>query len=228
MDTNRIIHQQPIQYVQTFHQQGSNNPHVQSIAHIQLTVERYASNTWNLSYLDNLKPCLLAVQFTYLKINCYEISADLLIEVIRLLSNLQSLRLSSMPLVEVCSLSAETTEMLVLVSITNKITRVKLDKMAEIQQIHFLMSLCPRMQYLELGCTTQHDLESILRTISTYNVTHAPYLHCLCLCVLNGNEKMIQGLHTIIDFERLLHSENVFHKYTIRRICDRIFVKWQL
>ncbi|CAF4733249.1 unnamed protein product [Rotaria sp. Silwood2] len=142
--------------------------------------------------------------------------------------NLQSLEVLSLPLVNLTDLSRENTEMLLLVSINNKITKVKFDKMVEINQIHFLMNLCPRMQYLEIGYTTENNLENIVGSISMNNTTHILYLCGLCLYVSDANEKTIQRLHSIIDFERLFHPVKAFCDYTIRRIGDKIYLKWKL
>jgi len=200
-----------------------------SIRSIQLTIEGYAADTWDPSYIDEMKPCFTAVQFTHLNIDCNGLPIGMLIEIIRLLPNLNSLEVSSLSLVPLNSLSAEDTEMLLLVSITSKITKLKLDKMNEMEQVHFLMNLCPRMQYLEVGCTTENDLENIVGCISLNNIIRIPYLCCLCLCVPNANEKMIENLNKIIDFERLFDIDNkIFHDYVIRRIEKKIYLNWKL
>jgi hypothetical protein len=194
-----------------------------------LTIEGYTSSTWDPSYIDDMQPCFNAIPFTHLNIDCNGIPISVLIEIIRLLSNLNSLKISSLPLVQLHSLSTEDTEILLLVSITNKITKVKLDKMSGMEQIHFLMNLCPRMQYLEIEYTTKIDLENILGFISMNNIIRIPYLCCLCLCVPNANEKIIETLVKIIDFERLFNIDNkIFRDYVVQRIQNKIFLNWKL
>jgi hypothetical protein len=176
-----------------------------------------------------MKSCFNAVQFTHLSIDCDELPVGMLIEIIRLLPNLDSLEVSSLPLIQLSDLSVEDSEMVLLVSIANKITKVKLDKMNGMEQIHFLINLCSRMQYLEVECTTDNDLANIIGCIAVNNIINVPYLCCLCLCVPNANEKMIESLNKIIDNERIFDYDNkTFRDYVIQRVQDRIFLTWKL
>jgi hypothetical protein len=194
---------------------------------IQFTVEDYTLGTWDPSYIDDLKPCFIAVQFTHLNIDCKAISIGMLIEIIRLLPNLDSLKVSYLPVVELSCLSNEDAEMLLLVSITNKITKVKLNTLDDKEQVHFLMNLCSRMQYLEVECTTENDMENIIGSVWINN-THILYLCCLCFCIHNANEKMIQNVDAIISFERLFDFERPFRDYMVRRVQNKIFLQWKL
>jgi hypothetical protein len=224
--SNRIIDQHTIKSNNIASQQEADRAFIRSI---QLTIEGYTADTWDPSYIDEMKACFIAAQFTYLNIDCDGLPIDMLIEIIRLLPNLDSLKVSSLPLVQLNDLSSENTEILLLVSITNKITKVKLDKMNGMEQIHFLINLCPRMQYLEVECTKDNDLANIIGCISVNNIIRVPYLCCLCLCVPNTNEKMIASLDKIIDYERLFDNDNkIFRDYVIRRIQNRIFLNWKL
>jgi hypothetical protein len=181
------------------------------------------------SFIDTMKSCFNAVQFTHLNIDCNGLPVGMLVEIIRLLPNLDSLEVSSLSLVQLSDLCVEDSGIFLLVSITNKITKVKLDKMNGMEQIHFLINLCYRMRYLEVECTKDNDLANIIGYISANNIIHVPYLCSLCLCVPNANEKMIESLDKIIDNERLFDNDNkTFHDYVIRRIQNRIFLNWKL
>lgn len=197
---------------------------------IQLTLGSFMVVHRDQSFIDKMKLCFIAVQFTHLDIDCMKVPIGMLIEFIRLLPNLDSLKVSFLPLVQLNGLSVEDSEMLLLVSITNKITKVKLNKMDEMEQIHFLMDLCPRMQYLEVGCTTANDLVNIniVRSIMMNSITHIFYLKCLCLCIPNADEKMVENLDIMIGFERRFHVDKTFRDYGIRRIQDKIFLNWKL
>jgi hypothetical protein len=196
---------------------------------IQLTIEDYTIETWDPSYIDDMKPCFTAVQFTHLSIDCKGLPMGVLIEIIRLLPNLLTLEVSNSPVLQTDGVSFEDSEMLLLVSITNNITKVKLTKMDSLDQINFLFNLCPRIEYLEVGCTTETDLEKLIGCISLNNNTCVLYLYCLCLCVPDANEKTIQTLHKIIDFERLFQMESkTFHDYSIQHRQKKIFLNWKL
>lgn len=195
---------------------------------VQLTIDSYVTEIWNLSYIDTMKPFLLGAPFTHLNLQCSDTPIDLLIEIVHLLPHLRSLEISSLPLVEVNNLSAEETDMLLLVSITNEITRVKLDDLTAIEQVHFLMNLCPRMRCLELGFVNENDLERLLIFISMNNTTYIPFLCCLCLSARVGHENVIRKLNNIIDFESLFYSDRAFRDYSIRRVGDKIFLTWTI
>jgi hypothetical protein len=208
-------------------QQTFDNVFIRPIPFIQLTIEDYISNTWSSSYMDNMKPCFSAVQFTNLNIDCHAISISMLIEIIRLLPNLESLKVSFLSTDQLNNLSNEDAEMLLLVSITNKITKVKLNTLDGKNQVQFLMNICPRMQYLEVECTTANDMENIIGLVSTNN-THIHYLNCLCFCIYNADEKMIQNVDAIISFESLFGLEKLFHDYGVQRVQNKIYLKWKL
>ncbi|CAF1461121.1 unnamed protein product [Rotaria magnacalcarata] len=225
---NESMLQQRSTYLDIFRQQATTNACRSSISRSQFTIGFYPPDFWNLSFIDDMKFSFLEAQFNHLSIQCRETPVDLLIEIIHLLPQLKSLELSSLPLAHVSSLPAETTGMLLLVSITNEITRVKLNKMGEVEQIHLLMNLCPRMQYLEIECVTYVDLENLLGSILMNNSTCVPYLCCLSICTFDAHEKITQQLNAIIDFERLSDPERAFCDYTIQRTHSRIFLRWKL
>jgi hypothetical protein len=175
-----------------------------------------------------MKSYCVAIQFTHLNIDCDRIPIGMFIEIIHLLPNLESLKISSLPLVQLSGLSFEDSASLLLVSITNKITKMKLDKMDDMEQIHFLMDLCPRVQYFEIGCKTKNDLEDIVRSITMNSITPILYLKCLCLCFPNANEKMIENLQDMIDFERHFYVDKNFRECLLRRRQDKIFLNWKL
>jgi hypothetical protein len=166
--------------------------------------------------------------FTHLRIEWNELSIGMLIEIIRLLPNLHCLELLSLPLLQSNSLSTNDSEMLFLASINSKITKVKLNKMDEMEQIHFLFDLFPHMQYLEVDCKTENDLEDIVKSIIMNNITYIRHLKCLCICVPNANEKMIENLKIMIDFERHFYVEKTFTDYILQRRQNKIIFNWTL
>ena len=225
-DRNSV--RQTSQFVNFSDEKIIDNVFIGSIPFIQLTIEEYIAKAWNLSYMDKMKPCFSAVQFTNLSINCHAVSISMLIEIIRLLPNLESLKVSFLSTDQLNNLSNEDSEMLLLVSITNKITKVKLNTLDNKNQVQFLMNLCPRMQYLEVECTTAKDMENIITLVFSTNNTHIPYLNCLCFCIYNADEKMIQNVNAIISFESLSGLEKLFYDYGVQRVQNKIYLKWKL
>ncbi len=68
---------------------------IQFILPIQLTLSGFMFARLSQLSIDTMKPCFIAVQFTNLNIDCNKLPVDMLIEIIRLLPNLDSLEVSS-------------------------------------------------------------------------------------------------------------------------------------
>jgi hypothetical protein len=188
---------------------------------IQLTVEDHTLTERNRLLIDEIIPIFNRIHFTYLNIHCNYTSISMLIKIIHLLPNINSLKVSSLPMLQLSNLSVKDTIDHLAVSTKNKITKVKLDKITEMEQIHFLINLCPRMQYFEMDCMTSMNLEMVMTSVLKQWTTYMPNLSFLCFIIPNANEKMIQNLSKTIDFETLLGN------YTIQRVGDKIFLRWK-
>ena len=161
----------------------------------------------------NLKPTLIAIQCRHLNINNNQsMTMGMLIKILRLFPNLESLKLSSLEEPTNC----------VPLSTMNKVTKVKLEQVANKQHIQFLINLCPRIQYLEIGCLTNTDLRMLVKSIMSNQMARIPNLCSVCFNVSNANESMIPNLKRAIDYDTIIES------YTVQRIADKIFIKWQL
>jgi len=170
----------------------------------------------------------MAMPFTHLKVTCQAIPNDVLIEIIRLLPNLHSLEILSMLGLQSNVLSTENSDMLLFAPVTNKIAKVKLHQMDEIEQILLLMDLCPRMEHLEMCCRTENDLKNIVTYLLTNSIRYMHYLRCLCICVPDANENMVESLNIIIDSKRPFYVERSVINYTIYRIQNKIFFDWKV
>ncbi|CAF4058320.1 unnamed protein product [Adineta steineri] len=96
---------------------------------IQLEIQSFASNPKrNQSLIDNYKLMFDSIKFTHLTINCETISSELLIQIIEMLPHLVSLHILSIPIIQ------NNADVLHRVSLKNKITQVKLEKITEIEQ----------------------------------------------------------------------------------------------
>ena len=184
---------------------------------------------WDAEYFDAMKLCFTAVEFTHLTLNCSGLLLEMLIDIIRSLPHLLSLQLSSWNNLHLQNLSFEDSEMLLLVSINSKITKVKVNQIRTSEHLQLLINLCPRIQYLAVGYTTNNDLEKMIRYIALNNETRALYLSHLCVCVNRFNEEMVRSLHEMIGFERLFQLEsNTFRNYRIQHRDKRVLLDWDL
>jgi hypothetical protein len=200
--------------------QNAFNPSTQLVPTIQLCINDFPAGEQNQTFIDKFKFIFVSVQFTRLNIDCTKISIGTLVKIIQLLPNLDSLKLSSLPHIEPGWLFDNDADVRFLTSINNKITKVNLEKVINIEQVHFLLYLCLCIQYFQMDVSENMDLEMLGRFILRNTSTYVPQLRSLCLCVPNASEEIVHKLHKLIDTEKLLSN------YTIKRICNKIFLKW--
>ncbi|CAF1312908.1 unnamed protein product [Adineta steineri] len=140
--------------------------------------------------------------------------------IIQLLPNLDSLKVSCMPIMQSAWLFGIDRDLFFQTSTNNKIRKVHLEKMIEIEQLNFLLFLCSYMQYFQVGFGKDMNLELIVRHILMKTRIYIPHLTCLHLNVQSGNEEIVHNLQKLIDNEKLLN------KYTIKCIGDNIILRW--
>lgn len=154
-----------------------------------------------ISIIDKLNPILIALQIYSLYVFFDKVPISTFLKFIHLLSNLDSLRVTHLPPLELTKLSTEDAESLRLVSNSNKITKVRLS--TEFGYAKFLIDLCPQIEYLEVPWMVTTDLERFVRIVLMKTITCIPHLHSLQLNNRNVNDEMIHKLQRMIDFEKL-------------------------
>jgi hypothetical protein len=189
---------------------------------IQLTVDGQSTAERTRLFIGKMNSSCVAVRFTHLNINCNGMSIGTLIEIIRLLPNLDSLKISSLTNLQLNALSVEDTKKHLFVSAMNKITKVKLDKFTEEKHIQLLINFCPRIQYLEVDCVSNTNLGMFMKYILVNQMVHIPNLCSVCVNIPNASETMIQDLAMTIKLKTLVDN------YTIQRIGDMIFLHRKL
>ncbi|CAF2742025.1 unnamed protein product [Rotaria sp. Silwood2] len=194
---------------------------IQYSSNIQYTIADSCSATWYQSVINKINPIFFAVRFTRLHINCNEMFTGTFVKLVQLLPNLQSLKLSSFPFLQLSYLSNEDKLNLNLISIKNKITEVSFEGMNDFEQVYFVIFLCTHMQYLEVRCTKYTNLDILLRCVLIKNCTLTPYLRSLNFYVPNASEALVYKLQTLIYHEKLLND------YTIKRCGENIYLQWR-
>jgi len=94
--------------------------------------------------------------------------------------------------------------------------------MNQIQEIYFLMILCPYMTYLTVDYSNDMNIQTFLRTIFNkinYNWNNHP--RSLFMHVPKIDDQMIRELDKMIRYEKLLLD------YTIERVIDKIYLQWK-
>jgi hypothetical protein len=193
-----------------------------SFSRLHLTIENSHHDSERYQPLEEYVYFILdLVQFTSLHIDLRQFSISILIQFLHRLPNLDSLTITSEFPEETKILSEEQNNMFRFISTHNKITKLNLEKMTELDQVHILMDLCPHMHDLQVKCRNHMDAEWLIRYILTKrNTNFIPHLCLLCIWFSKADDKMTNNLQKIIDSEKLIAN------YTIKRICDRIYFRW--
>ena len=188
---------------------------------IRLTIEANTSMEQTRSFINRLKSSGIKAPLTYLNLSCNKLSNANLIEIIRLLPHLHFLEISSLTIPPSSLSSFGHIKSELFVSMNNRIIKVKLHHFTGKQQLQYLIDLFSHLQYLEIGCTSNTDLGTLVKYVLTNQMAHTPNLNFVCLNVPNADEKMIKNVATIIDLETLVKD------YTIQRFGNKIFLQWK-
>jgi hypothetical protein len=205
----------------TSQQQNIDKSSTEFIPTIQLNISSGFIHKIDEQFIDKVKPILYAVQFTHLNINVKEISTEILVQIVKLLPNLDSLKVSSLKIIQpVCS-NIDLTDIHLLSSMSNKITKVCLENTNDMEQVDFLFYLCLGVQHLQVHVLEDMDLDMFLSSIFIKAHTSVPWLKSLCLRVTHINDDIIPHIQDIIK------AKSLFSNYMIKRSGNHIFLKWR-
>ncbi|CAF1381646.1 unnamed protein product [Rotaria sordida] len=204
----------------TYFNQNTENSSIRLIPTIQLSINGNSSDEKNHLFIDKFKSIFSTTYFTRLNINCKNISIEQFVKIIHLLSNLDSLKISYVPIIQLDWLFDNDRETCFTTSIKNKITKVNLIKMIDIEQMHLLLYLYRPIQYFQIDLPKNMNLQMIVRFIIIKSSIYTPYFNCLCLSIPNFNEDSIEQL------EKLIESEKLLFNYRIKCICGNVLLKW--
>ncbi|CAF1218903.1 unnamed protein product [Rotaria sordida] len=169
------------------------------------------------SYIDHI---LTIGQIYHLEIS--EVFINTFIQIINLLPKLDSLKIYSLPLKQSKCLSTNQTELMSLISNKNQITKVNLETITNIEEVYFLLELCPHIIYLKVDFINNIDIELFVRQILIKINTKCHHqLRLLCFCISAADDQMIKTL------QKMIRSEKLLLDYTIKRILNNIYLEWK-
>ncbi|CAF5061595.1 unnamed protein product [Rotaria sp. Silwood1] len=173
-----------------------------------------------LSMID-IHGILRVAQFYHLDIEQETIDFITLMDIIYILSELDSLKIYSLSLSpRTCS----STEKILhrFISNKNQIRKIYLEQMNEIEEVYFLIKFCPRINYLQINNINTMDIELFIKKI-LYKINNDcnQYLYTLCLRIPTVDDRMLEKLKDIINSNKLLVC------YTIKRVFDVIYLQWK-
>ncbi|CAF1045069.1 unnamed protein product [Rotaria sordida] len=168
-----------------------------------------------------IRDVLSITQIYHLEISKENISSSILLKIINKFSALDTLKISSLELSESKYSSIEN-KYSHFKSKKNKITKIYLEKMNEIEEIYFLLKLCPHIEYLKIGFMHNMDIELFMKDIlKKINNVCNQYLQSLCLHIPTANDEMIEKLKEMINRKKLLRD------FSIKYVIDNIYLQWK-
>ena len=168
---------------------------------VSLTIDDPCCLDWNENTIGAIQLVSDYVPITYLNLDCVDIGAEHIIRFLRSLSHLDSIKIFSFR-----------TPMQVLdnfdsIARSNHITKVHIERINRLEQVKFIFDLCLYLQYLEVECTSQIDILSVLHIVSIQIINRT--LSTLCIKSEQINEKSIEAIPQSIENERLFETYEI-------------------
>ncbi|CAF0973482.1 unnamed protein product [Adineta steineri] len=161
-----------------------------------------------------IRDILAETQIYHLEISKH-ISSDMLLNFIHDFSEIDSLKIPSLTL-------SYRDEKNVRDLPENNIAKVYPENINGIEEVFFLMRLCPRMKYFKGNLVNEINYELYLKNILTKIKQNSnKYLRSLCLYNPLADNKMVEKLQKMIDQKKLLRQ------YTIKCELNNIYLKWK-
>jgi len=166
---------------------------------------------------------LAVAQIYHLDILKRKVFINILIKIINRLPELNSLKLHSLSLYDPSnSYDEEGDDSFCSTENTNKIAKVYLEEINDIKDVYSIMALCPYMTYLKVNRINNMNIKSYLRNIFK-KIKHDgnEHLRLLCFRVVAADDNII------IQLEKMINSKKLIFDYTIKRVCDNIYLQWK-
>lgn len=171
--------------------------------------------------IEYIYSIITLLQFTSLHIDFHYFSISILMELLCLLPNLDSLTVTSQLREKTKILSEEQNKMIHRLSIQNKITKVNLEQMTELDQVHILLDLCSHMHVLQVKCRNIVDAKWLIQyVLQKRSMKFVAHLCSIVLWIPEANDELMNNIKMIIDTGKLLDN------YTIKRVYDKIYLRW--
>jgi hypothetical protein len=146
-----------------------------------------------------IRDILSITQIYHLEI-CEKISSYILLKIMHKFSALETLKISSLELSE----SFLKDKNLHFISKKNEIRKVYLEKVSRIEEVYFLIKLCPRIEYLKVGFMNNINIQLFIKDIlKKIKDDENQYLRLLCLHIPTGDDAIIEKLKETINGEKL-------------------------
>lgn len=185
-----------------------------SVNYSHLIAEFDSDDEENLELLTEVQPLIASVQFNQLTMKSSSpLSINFLLMLIDRSPYLDSLILS-------LGNSVEFYDESVVLDRIEAITKLKLTEPIRPEGIEYLTNLFPKLQYLEVDCSSFAAVLKYVRLILIEQIDRLQDLRSLCFNVSAADDRMIQVLR------RTVEKETKILPHTLRRIGSRLFLQW--
>jgi hypothetical protein len=190
---------------------------------IQLIVDELCPEKWSKSIFINeyIDHALSVTQINHLE-SPTRVSLDELSEILSLLPEVETLKISSLSFSNPTCLSEKDIEFVFCLLIENHITKVFLKKMVQIADIYFLSLISPRINHLQINFINYKHVESVVGFILTEIKTKTDcLLRVMCFCVATPDDGMGKKL------EKMIKKVNLLADFMIKHAMDKIYLQWK-
>jgi hypothetical protein len=189
-----VLYEEPNKNIGLHHLESNKNSvhhvHIHSTNAMNQYVGEFANatelalgDTFNIpreSIATSLHRIIPLKQLSKLNVNCHRFPFEQVIELLHVTPNIHTLKLDSILLYRTDSVSIQQNDIFRLVSNTNTIINVTIDKESTLDKIQLLVALFPRLQYLTINLY-EKDWESIARFLLLKLNDNTRHLSSLCV-----------------------------------------------
>jgi len=199
------------------------NPSVQLLKSARLQLSFVEPDGRSLEHLlENITTVLNVAEIYHLEISGTSTFIGALIGIIYLLPKLVSLKIHCLSLFKQRGLWKEESDKLLWISERSQITKIYLEEINDIEEIDFLLKLSPCMNYLQVNCIGDIDVELFVKDILMKIIHNSnQHLRLLCFRVPRADDKIILKLQNMINVNKLLVN------YEIKLVFHNIYLQWQ-
>ncbi|CAF1351916.1 unnamed protein product [Rotaria sordida] len=190
---------------------------------IRLSLDEVCPEQWTKTIFinDYINHALALTQIYHLEIYA-KIFTDKLMEILRLLPGVTTLKIYSLSVLQQGDLSDDEIEFLCIRLPKNQIKKICFDNMKDMNEVYMLTLICSRINHLQIKCINYMHAQLLTGLILTEikNVSNS-LLRLLCFSIPEAHDEMIEKLEKMID------DKNLRFDFTIKHVMDKIFLQWK-
>jgi len=189
-------------------------------AHISIRSNLHTKK--NQPFINKIIPLFEMLNVTRLNIDCSQIIANIFLKILSLLPNLDSMRIISFPPSEELFLIDGNAQMFYRFLENNKITKLSLRDIRDIEQMFSIINHFPHIKFIELQQISDCSVELIIRcTFWKLQITNNHHIKTLCVNFDEGSDDQVEKL------QEMINSENLLKDYIIYRRRDKYYLEWK-